>query len=408
MDPKKRTRLRWKALLLLLTSCAADLAAQEVTLRSGTSEVLVDVVVRDKKGHLVHGLGGGDFRIIEDNVPQTATSWREIQSGGTESPGAPPEKPSQEVYVQSNQQQQNAAVHVAGQIRLVSLVFDKLGEDGRKNARLAAIDFLDHDLGPNVYYAIFYIDRYFKVVQTYTNKVDLLRKAIETATGGTRNALTADSGGLEKVYQQSSYAEGSSDALLAISGALGGGAPQGVPGGVLADEQAARFTDQMLQLSDRLNRTDLGQVSIFSLWAIVKQLERLPGRKSVLYFSEGYTLPNELWMQFASLISAANRANVVVDVLDARGVLPVGDQDLSAELFKGPADEQSDDAGAQFGFRQRRAGFPRRRLSTGLSARQRTDGLTRVGRVHGRHPHRQHQRSAAPASPLERGVQHLV
>ena len=54
----------------------------------------------------------------------------------------------------------------------------------------------------------------------------------------------------------------------------------------------------------------------------------------MLYFSEGYTLPNELWMQFASLISAANRANVVVDVLDARGVLPVGDQDLSAELFK--------------------------------------------------------------------------
>lgn len=316
--------MRWIVFLAVLSVWAAPLTAQEVVLRSGTSEILVDVVVHDKHGHPVHGLRQSDFQVFEDNAAQTITSWRELRGGVRTDPVEPA---SGGIFVQGHQSD-NSSVHLSRQVRLVSLVFDKLSDEGRRFARDGALDFLKRDAGPNVYYAVFFVDRYFKVIQTYTNNMDLLRAAVERATSGTRSAPNSEAGGLELLAEQTAAAVGASDALSA--GIAGGGA---VNGAALADEQANAFTDNMIQFSDLLNRTDLGQVSIFSLWAIIKQLERLPGRKSVLYFSEGYPMPNDLWMQFASLISAANRANVTVYAIDARGLIPASDTNLAQQVL---------------------------------------------------------------------------
>lgn len=316
--------MRWIAALGLFAVCTAPLAAQDVVLHSGTSEILVDVVVHDKHGHPVHGLRQSDFQVFEDNAAQTVTSWREMRGGVSPDQTEPT---ASEVFVQANKSE-NSAVHLSRQVRLVSLVFDKLSDNGRKLARTGALDFLKRDAGPNVYYAVFFVDRYFKVVQTYTNNMDLLRAAVERATGVVRSVPNTEDGGLEVLAQQTAAAAGTAESLSNS----GQGQPS-VNGAALADEQANAFTDNMLQLSDQLNRTDLGQVSIFSLWAIIKQLERLPGRKSVLYFSEGYTMPNDLWMQFASLISAANRANVTVYAVDARGLITASDTNLAQQVL---------------------------------------------------------------------------
>jgi VWFA-related protein len=316
--------MRWIAALGLFAVCTAPLAAQDVVLHSGTSEILVDVVVHDKHGHPVHGLRQSDFQVFEDNAAQTVTSWREMRGGVSPDRAAPA---ASGIFVQANKSE-NSSVHLSRQVRLVSLVFDKLSDSGRKLARNGALDFLKRDAGPNVYYAVFFVDRYFKVIQTYTNNMDLLRSAVERATGVVRSVPNIEDGGLEVLAQQTAGAVGSAESLSNS----GQGQPS-VNGAALADEQANAFTDNMLQLSDQLNRTDLGQVSIFSLWAIVKQLERLPGRKSVLYFSEGYTMPNDLWMQFASLISAANRANVTVYAVDARGLIPASDTNLAQQVL---------------------------------------------------------------------------
>jgi len=316
--------MRWIVALSLFAVCTAPLVAQEVVLHAGTSEILVDVVVHDKHGHPVHGLRQSDFQVFEDNAAQTVTSWREMRGGVSPEQAEPA---AGEVFVQANKSE-NSSLHLSRQVRLVSLVFDKLSDTGRKLARIGALDFLKRDAGPNVYYAVFFVDRYFKVIQTYTNNMELLRAAVQRATSGTRSVPNTDDGGLEVLAQQTAAAVGTAESLSNSS--------QGQPsvnGAALAAEQANEFTDNMLQLSDQLNRTDLGQVSIFSLWAIIKQLERLPGRKSVLYFSEGYTMPNDLWMQFASLISAANRANVTVYAVDARGLISTSDTSLAQQVL---------------------------------------------------------------------------
>jgi hypothetical protein len=62
-------------------------------------------------------------------------------------------------------------------------------------------------------------------------------------------------------------------------------------------------------------------VNLFSIWGIITELGKLPGRKSVLYFSQGLVLPFDYRQHYLSMISAANRANVAIYTIDARGLV---------------------------------------------------------------------------------------
>src|SRR5438034_2315020 len=57
------------AVLLSLLAAGAD--AQAPTVRTGTTEVLVDVVVRDKKSKIVRDLKPEEIQVLEDGDPQT-------------------------------------------------------------------------------------------------------------------------------------------------------------------------------------------------------------------------------------------------------------------------------------------------------------------------------------------------
>jgi hypothetical protein len=63
----------------------ADQAAQTTV-----SAILVDVVVRDRRGQPVAGLTAEDFEITEDGVPQTLGSvtpiFKAVRAGGTSDP----------------------------------------------------------------------------------------------------------------------------------------------------------------------------------------------------------------------------------------------------------------------------------------------------------------------------------
>jgi hypothetical protein len=104
------------------------------------------------------------------------------------------------------------------------------------------------------------------------------------------------------------------------------GGPGAVDGASLSAEQAANIAKEMSDFADVLNREDLGRMSVFSLWAIVSELKKLPGRKTALYFCEGLQMPNSMTEYFRSMISDANLANVTVYPIDARGLITASDQ----------------------------------------------------------------------------------
>src|SRR5579864_1931376 len=77
-------------IMLIVISGAVDLMGQtegsaansnrETTLRVNSREVLVDVLVTDKKGEPVRGLAQSAFTVKEQGKPQTVTFFEEHQS----------------------------------------------------------------------------------------------------------------------------------------------------------------------------------------------------------------------------------------------------------------------------------------------------------------------------------------
>ncbi len=62
-----------------------------------------------------------------------------------------------------------------------------------------------------------------------------------------------------------------------------------------------------------------GQSSIAGLRVVVNALGALPGRKSILYFTETLPISTTLKQKFDALIGEANRANITVYPVDAVG-----------------------------------------------------------------------------------------
>lgn len=305
--------------LILLAGLYAQVPPEVAVFRAGTNEVLVDVVVRDKKSRLITGLRAADITLLEDGVAQQITGFREVKGTASIDALAPGAKPEPAPLRQA---------------RLVSLVFERLGPDGRRLGRQAALDFVARDLGPNVYYAVFTVDRRFSVLQSYTNNRPLLKAAIERATSGVATDFANDNAALDRMSAATSGSEG---AAAALSSSSGPGGPGPVEGGSLSGEQAARMVANMSEFSVNIAREELGRMSIFSLWAIIEELSKLPGRKSVLYFAEGLQMPNGLVQQFKSLQSAANRSNVTVYAIDARGLTATGDQAAATAALQSAA-----------------------------------------------------------------------
>ncbi len=73
-------------------------------------------------------------------------------------------------------------------------------------------------------------------------------------------------------------------------------------------------------MTDRLERQLQGESSLFGLLALANQQQRLAGRKTILYFSEGLQVTSRLEQVFRSAVSEANRANVSIYAVDARGL----------------------------------------------------------------------------------------
>jgi VWFA-related protein len=293
----------------------ATVHAQQAVIRTSTNEVVVDVVVRDKKGKLVSGLQAGDFTIFEDGKQQRVTSVREVSGSLVREAegGEPGQRPERKL-------------DATRRVRLLTLVFDRLGIDSRRLARQAANDLIREQLAPDVFISVFTCDLHLRAVQTFTNDRSKIREAIEKAAGSGAMTNYADANTALAAAVESSA--GSDGAAASVG-------PQGtnVDGGAMAQESMNRMITDMLEFAQTSVQEQQGRSSIFGLWGVVSAQSRLPGRKTVLYFSEGMEVPHSLQPQFQSLISSANRANVSVYSIDARGLSVEGDGATGQQLL---------------------------------------------------------------------------
>ncbi len=288
---------------------------KEEILRIGAEEVLLDIIIRDKKGRPVTDLKAGDIEIFEDNVKQEITSFRNVNRGGeagVEGNGAAPA---------NSPNPTNGAPKTADplrQINLVSFVFERLNPDGRRNAKAAALEFLKENYGPNVMVAIFVLDQRISVIQPFTSDRERARAAVERASGEAPSSFADGSQKIRQELENFTNADAAATAAAANVGGQGGAST--VNGSAFADAKAVEVTLNILRLADDSARQQQGQSSLFSLLSLVEGQKRLQGRKTVVYFSLGLQIPAALKDTFQATISAANRANVSFYAVDARGL----------------------------------------------------------------------------------------
>jgi VWFA-related protein len=313
----------------LAHQAAPAAAPQTPTIKSTVDEVLLDIIVRDKKGKPINDLKPEDLSITDNGTRQSITSFRLVQGAEAISPtGA------------------KTTLDPLRQVRLVTLAFESMGEpDQRLTARKAAISLVNGEQGTNVFYSVVMINTRLMILQQFTNDKALLTAAIERATTGLsitqilsesdkiKSDLRRYLGGPTNQQGTMAAAVDATNTNQAVNNT--GGPPANVGG--LGDQQVqARLVSTMLSmLRMDSSMTDGSRMSLEALKSLVLGLAGMPGRKSVLYFTWGLYMPTNLDVMFRNLQSTANRANVTFYCVETMGVKTWSQNQSAADQLNG-------------------------------------------------------------------------
>lgn len=252
----------------------------EPLFRAGTGVVTVDVVVRDDEGRPVTSLTAEHFTILEDDVAQTIASFLPpaAASGGS---------------TREERRAPAAAAAAPAAPGLVALVYDRLSSQGRAMAYRASLDYLGETPTLAQTIGVFFLDLRLERLADFTR--DRGRVAAAVRAAASRASL------LLGPRYPGSQAEGDAESALARADS-----GQSVPDAFHV-----------------LDRDQVGFRTMDSLRQLVGSLALVPGRKSVVLFSEGLPLSVNVLPRYQALLAEANRANVTFYAIDAAGLRAV-------------------------------------------------------------------------------------
>lgn len=303
--------------LLAAILCASTVvpAQQQHKIEAVAEEVLLDLVVRDRRGRTVRDLKPDEIRVFENGVPQKVTAFRLVERTA---PSFPAEARAARPPAGQPAATRPSAPTSLRDLSLVTLLFERLGTDARNLARRGALDFLETELRDNVLVSVFAVDQELYVLQQFTDDRKRLRTAIDRATGVAYSQFASQSESIRDELKTLTSAANAAQAAVASVGRGSGGG--GDIGAGVAEAQMAEMTLDILGFSQELQRMQEGRTVLYSLLALIKEQARMPGRKTILYFSEGLVVPPPLVELLNSAKHAANRANVSFYSIDARGL----------------------------------------------------------------------------------------
>lgn len=266
-------------------------------IKTKSNLVNIDVLVKDKKGKYVSDLKPEDFTISENGVVQKIEFF--------DGPLARPET-------------KDAAV-VAGPLpaprNYISLVVDYQTTDltNLKLVREGAIKYIREQVTDNDAVAIMSVTNGLQMLQPFTQDKAKLIAAFENLELGqaSKNLEQKDlAGSIDKLrdFLNSS----SSTPTSGIETPAGGAAAARV---MIAQRVLQQFIRLRTALSLQQSRPILA-----ALAAVAEGLRPIPGKKTLVLFSQGWVTPAVLDWQIQSTIDIANRANVAIYIIDSAGL----------------------------------------------------------------------------------------
>jgi len=256
--------------------------------------IQVDAVVTDKAGRYVTDLTAGDFEILEDGHRQAIThcSYVPLAAASPSTSQAAPAPPR--------------SLRPEDVRRTMAFVVDDLSLSFESVVRVRNLlaHFVDRQMQPGDLAAVVQVSAGMSALEQFTADRHLLHAAINRI----RFKLSA------RV------------SLATVSEAMGDGAAAGGPGGAAlaaANAQLAAVLDKSERRREALSTAG----TLGALNFVLRGLRSLPGRKSVLLLSEGFSLYDEdgaysTWLADAveRAADSANRGSVVIYPLDPSGL----------------------------------------------------------------------------------------
>ena len=325
--------------------------------RISVTLVQVDAVVMDGKGKYVTDLKPEDFEIREDGKRQPITNFSYVE--------APPARPP--ARVDSSKQPAKTLPTPPSRLRpdqvrrTIALVVDDLGLSFESTAfvRDALKRFVSQQMEPGDLVAIIRTGAGMGALQQFTSDKRLLYAAIERVRWNPTGR-----GGISAFAPLEGATQTQTDPRGGAGGATGGGQSD------MADARARL---------DRFREDVFAVGTLGALNYVVRGLRELPGRKSVILFSDGFAIynrpsltassirngntsfnsselqgPTRVYDALRRLTDLANRASVVIYTMDARGlqVLGLTAADNTAGMTASELDDQLQDRRDQFNSTQ--------------------------------------------------------
>ena len=294
--------------------------------RTDIELVQTAITVVDKKGKFVEGLNRGDFELLIDGKPRTISFFDRIAAASqADAQPGPPETSAREPLA--------AKATVRGRTIIFYIDDLHLSFSSLHRTRQMIAHFLDTEISGKDSVAIASSSGHIGFLQQFTNNKDVLRAALARVITQPSEERTMGMGNTRMSEYTAMMIESKPDSrtnnVMAVyieeclkqTGTVGG-----------ADRRTAlavRANCERLVRSNARNvlmQTGYATEKMYdSLESLMRSSARLPGRKIVFFASDGFLsqggpLADSLSNKLRQITDAAQRANVVVYSIDARGL----------------------------------------------------------------------------------------
>ncbi|MBK8148783.1 MAG: VWA domain-containing protein [Acidobacteria bacterium] len=273
------------------------------SIKVSTNLIQIDVSATDKDGRAVTDLRAEEFEVYENGKRQDLTNFTFVSTVKTVNESKPSVKPSKNSIPIPPVRLRQEDVR-----RTYALVVDDLGLNfASVNAVQKALrDFINNQMKDGDLVAIVRTGAGIGALQSFTNDKRLLMAAVDRIKWNSMGR-----GGIGPFVPIEPTLREELDGMQKADGSTREVA------GVAEEKELLRQFDEFR--NDRFSIGTLG-----SLRYIIRGMSSLPGRKSIILFSEGFALSgegNRVLDAMRIVADLANRASVVVYTIDPRGVI---------------------------------------------------------------------------------------
>jgi VWFA-related protein len=323
--------------------------AESAGLRVSSFSVIVDVVVTDKNNRHVTDLAREDFQVYEDGVPQRVEFFQLVSPRRKRAASDNENDAASLGFLEGPE-----AAELGSPPNLILMLLDYATVEylNQGYIREAAIEYVRQHLRPNDLMAVFQVGRSLRFLQNLTNDREELTAAL-SRMDATGSALALDEAVTtmlaDDVQTRVETLTASLDTVSAAGDTLG-------PAGMVAARRLSWELEvaqslEGLYMAQRSHTRELqGRPVIGAIESIARAVRNVPGRKTLVLFSQGFSVPMTLERRLFRAVDQANKSNLAVYAVDAGGL-----------RFRDPSDE-----GELYDISARRGG-DRARAYGGLS-----------------------------------------